>query len=100
MVPSMALLPSPLLGPSAWQPVARILTGWGWHTVICAAAWPVRAVHQVLDALLAELPAEREYVLVAHSNAGAYVPALVRQRRVAAVILVDAMLPPRRGSIP
>lgn len=100
MVPSMALLPSPLLGPSVWQPVARILAGWGWHTTTGAVTGPVRTVHQVLDALLAELPAEREYVLVPHSNAGAYVPALVEQRRAAGVIFVDAVLPPRRGSIP
>ncbi len=35
-----------------------------------------------------------------HSNAGAYVPELVTQRRVVAMVFVDAVLPPRRGRVP
>jgi pimeloyl-ACP methyl ester carboxylesterase len=96
----MALLPSPLLGPSVWQPVAQILAGRGWHTVTCAAAGPVRTAQDALDAFLAELPDEQELVLVPHSNAGAYVPALVMQRRVLGVIFVDSVLPPGRGHVP
>jgi hypothetical protein len=99
VVPLIALLPSPLLGASAWQPVAQILADRGWHTVTAAAA-PVRTPQDALDAFLAELPAERELVLVPHSNAGAYVPALVIRRRVVAVIFVDAVVPPRRGHVP
>jgi hypothetical protein len=99
MVPSMALLPSPLLGPSVWQPVAQILAGRGWHTVTCAAAGPLRTPQDARDALLAELPAEQELVLVPHSNAGAFAPALVMQRRVLGVIFVDSVLPPGRGHV-
>jgi len=77
MAPSLALLPSPLLGPSVWQPVAQVLADRGWHTVLCAASAPLRTGQDVLDALLAALPVDRELVLVAHSNAGAHVPALM-----------------------
>ncbi len=35
-----------------------------------------------------------------HSNAGAYVPALMTHRRVVASVFVDAVLPPRRGHVP
>lgn len=38
--------------------------------------------------------------MVAHSNAGAYVPALLMQRRVVAALFVDAVLPPGSGQIP
>jgi len=55
MVPSLALLPSPLLGPSVWQPVARILADRGWNTMICAATAPVRTGQDALAAFLAAL---------------------------------------------
>jgi len=100
MVLSLALLPSPLLGPSVWQPVARVLADRGWHTVTCAVPAPLRTGQDVLDAFLAALPMDRELVLVPHSNAGAYVPALMMQRRVVAAVFVDAVLPPGRGRVP
>ncbi|MCA1683084.1 MAG: hypothetical protein LC685_03715 [Actinobacteria bacterium] len=76
----MALLPSPLLGPSVWQSVARVLAARGWHTLVCAATARVRTGQDALAAFLATLPTEQSLVLVAHSNAGAYVPELVMQR--------------------
>ena len=100
MVPLVALLPSPLLGPSVWQPVAQVLEGRGWHTVICAASAPLRSGQDVLDTFLVALPTDREFVLVAHSNAGAYVPALMMQRGTVAAVFVDAVLPPARGRVP
>lgn len=100
MFPSLALLPSPLLGPSVWQPVARILADRGWNTMICAATAPVRTGQDALAAFLAALPTEQDLVLVPHSNAGAYVPDLVMQRRVAATVFVDAVLPPGHGLLP
>ncbi len=100
MVPSLAFLPSPLLGPSVWQPVAQVLADRGWHTVICAASRSLRTGQDVLDAFLAALPMDRELVLIPHSNAGAYVPALTTQRRIVAAVFVDAVLPPGRGRVP
>ena len=100
MVPSLALLPSPLLGPAVWQPVARVLADHGWHTVICVAALPVRTGKDALDAFVATLPTEQDLVVVPHSNAGVYVPELVMQRRVVGAVFVDAVLPPGRGYVP
>jgi len=99
MVPSLALLPSPLLGPSVWQRVARVLVNRGWRTLTCAAAPPVRTGRDALDGLLATLPTDQDLVLVPHSNAGAYVPELVMQCRVVAAVFVDAVLPPDRGYV-
>ncbi|MBT2514654.1 hypothetical protein [Arthrobacter sp. ISL-30] len=98
--PSLALLPSPLLGPAVWQPVADVLTDNGWQTVTCAAPTRLGTGQDVLDAFLAALPTDRNLVLVPHSNAGAYVPALMQHRPVVAAIFVDADLPPARGRVP
>lgn len=68
MVPSLALLPSPLLGPSVWQRVARVLGNRGWRTLTCAAAPPVWTGRDVLDGWLATLPTDQDLVLVPHSN--------------------------------
>lgn len=100
MALSVALLPSPLLGPAVWAPVAQVLHNRGWNTITCAVAAPVRTGQDVVDAFLAQLPTDQQLVLVPHSNAGAYVPALVMRRRVVAAVFVDAVLPPRRGDVP
>jgi len=47
----------------------------------------------VLKRFLSRLPTDERLVLVPHSNAGLYVPGLVAQRRVAAAVFVDAVLP-------
>jgi hypothetical protein len=97
---SLALLPSPLLGPSVWRPVARLLAAQGWNTVTCLPSAAVLSAQDVLAAFLDALPAHRELVLIPHSNAGAYVPALTTHRSVAGIVFVDAVLPPQRGRIP
>ena len=95
-----ALLHSPLLGPMAWQGVARELTRRG-HAAD-APAWPplsgiVGAFYPALvDGMVAALePAAERLVLVAHSGAGALLPALAERLgdRVAGVIFADAILP-------
>ena len=100
MVPSLVLLPSPLLGSAVWHPVAQVLADHGWHTVICVAAPPVRTGQDALDAFVATLPTEQDLVVVPHSNAGMFVPGLVMQRRVVGAVFVDAVLPPGRGYVP
>jgi hypothetical protein len=99
MPPLLALLPSPLLGPALWQPVAQVLAAWGWDIVTCPTPTAPHSAEDVLDAFFAALPANRELVLIPHSNAGAYLPALTEQRSVAGLLFVDAVLPPRRGRI-
>ena len=100
MAPVLTFLPSPLLGPSVWRPVARVLTAQGWRTSICTVPAPVLRADDVLDAFVAALPTDEDVVLVPHSNAGAYVPALTVQRPVVAVVFVDAVLPPTGGHVP
>jgi len=53
----------------------------------------------VADAIADQLP-EGDLLLVAHSNAGLYVPAMTVRRPVRGVVFVDAVLPPARGSMP
>lgn len=101
MATVLALLPSPLLGPSVWQPAAEVLTVQGWTTTTCTPPARARTARDVLDAFVAGLPADDELVLVAHSNAGAYVPAITsRHRSFVGAVFVDAVLPPRRGHVP
>lgn len=100
-MPTLALVPSPLLGPATWTPVADALRDAGWSVLTAGSArlGPTTTPSDVLAGLLAELPEDDDLVLVPHSNAGLYVPALVEQRRVAGVVFVDAGLPPAHGSV-
>jgi hypothetical protein len=67
---TFALLPSPLLGPEAWRPVAEVLRSGGWAVLEQAgAAEPPSAPGGVLKRFLAALPTDRDLVLVPHSNA-------------------------------
>ena len=97
----MALLPSPLLGPSIWRPVGQALSLLGWNVETAPAGEQAPTdPGDVLRTFLAALPPDRDIVLVAHSNAGLYVPALVQERRVVASVFVDAGLPVRNGLVP
>lgn len=95
--PTLALLPSPLLGPSVWGPVAERLARRGWPVTVADVPGTPRSAHDVLDVFVESLPEDRSLVLVPHSNAGLYVPALAHRRTVAATVFVDASLPPRDG---
>jgi hypothetical protein len=96
-----ALLHSPLLGPASWSPAAEALERLGERAL--APAWPrlsavAERYYEVLTAgMAARLDgAGREpVVLVAHSGAGALVPALAARlsRPVRGVVFADAILP-------
>ena len=99
MEPVLCLLPSPLLGPSCWQPVAEVLSDRGW--TVAEVPRPSRAPRCAADALgtyLAAIPSDRDVVLIPHSNAGLFVPSLAAPRRVAGYVFVDAGLPSGAGS--
>lgn len=98
--PALIFLPSPLLGPSVWRPVARILADQGWQTVICEGPSPVITGDDVLNAFRAALPVGSDLVLIPHSNAGAYVPELSADVSVLATVFVDAVVPPTAGRMP
>ncbi|MFI7540516.1 alpha/beta hydrolase [Actinoplanes sp. NPDC049599] len=103
------LVHSPSVGPGTWTPVAERLRGRGATVVVPSLAgvgaggppfWPrvVAAVGAAVDAV----PAGRSVVLVAHSNAGLFVPVVVAAatRPVVGCLFVDASLPARQGPTP
>jgi hypothetical protein len=97
-VPVLALLPSPLLGTAVWAPVASLLRGLGWRVAVAGLSGPAPAnARTALNGYLDALPHDGELILVPHSNAGLYVPAITEHRNVAAVVFVDAGIPPLHG---
>ncbi len=104
-MPVFVLVHSPSVGPATWQPVADHLRDAGlpaavpsllgvgeagppyWPRVVGAVASGVTAASGVLPGVPA--------VLVAHSNAGVFVPVVARGlgRPVACVIFADATIP-------
>jgi hypothetical protein len=102
MAVSPVLIPSPFLGPAVWTPVASVLrSDFGITATVPAPPDPAASSPaEVLAAIEEGLPNADDLVLVPHSNAGLYVPALVATRPVRGVVFVDAVLPPARGSVP
>jgi hypothetical protein len=99
--PVLALLPSPLLGPAVWTPVAERLRAHG-REVVLPGQLPDEplAPDVVVRWYLDVLPERRPVVVVPHSNAGLYVPELSVVRRVVAAVFVDAGIPPSGGAVP
>ncbi|GLW97080.1 alpha/beta fold hydrolase [Microtetraspora sp. NBRC 16547] len=103
---TFVLVHSPSVGPATWTPVAEILRARGHTTVVPSLVdvtsgpppyWP-----RVVDAVTAAAPPHGPLVIVAHSNAGMFVPLIVEALRgqVGACLFVDAALPPRTGPVP
>jgi hypothetical protein len=89
----LALLASPLLGPSVWVRVGALLRGRGWDVVLHRPYPPVTTPADVVGHLVGELSGDLPLVLVPHSNAGLYVGALAASLPVASVVFVDAGVP-------
>jgi pimeloyl-ACP methyl ester carboxylesterase len=96
--PSFVLIPSPLLGPTTWEPTARVLELLGRRARVpslqCVSSgappyWPAG-----VDAIVRSAGGE-PVVLVPHSNSGLYVPAVIEALgdQVRGVVFVDAALP-------
>jgi hypothetical protein len=95
MDPLLCLLPSPLLGPACWRPVAKVLSSRGFAVAGGTASRSApRTGADVLTGYLAATPRDRDVVLVAHSGAGLFVPSLAAARQVTGYVFVDAGLPP------
>ncbi|WP_430785615.1 alpha/beta hydrolase [Actinoplanes sp. G11-F43] len=95
------LLHSPTVGPSTWAPVAGRLPGAVVPSLLRVGDagppfWP--AVVEAVTAEIDRLPAGTRVVLVAHSNAGRFVPVLAEH--AAACVFVDAALPGQAGPAP
>jgi hypothetical protein len=103
------LVHSPSVGPSTWSPVAEQLAAAGRDAVVPSLLsvgeggppfWP-RAVAAVTAGLAGTDPGQ-PVVLVAHSNAGVFVPVIVGGlvQPVACSIFVDATVPAARDHTP
>jgi pimeloyl-ACP methyl ester carboxylesterase len=107
MAASFVLIHSPSVGPRTWQPVAHRLTALGWEAAVPSLLhladqgppfWP-----RVVDAVRAGLNTSEQgqgVVLVAHSNAGLFLPVIAAALpgQVRGCIFVDAALPPPSGT--
>lgn len=103
------LVHSPSVGPLTWAPVAARLRARGQESVVPSLLdvgkggppfWP-RVVKDV-NAGMSQLAKDRPVLLVAHSNAGLFVPLLVAHaaQPVRGCLFVDAALPALAGSTP
>lgn len=120
MTGTVVLLPSPLLGPVAWEPVREVLQATGRHVVVADVPGRPRGAEDVLAGFGPAIPPTGDVVLVPHSNAGLYAPALAGQvragqvrpgrahtrqghgpgARAVATVYVDAALPSSTPSTP
>lgn len=99
LVTTYVLLPSVVLGAVAWQPVARTLAAG--DEVVVASTDGCTAPEDLLAAYVGAVPAGAdEVVLVPHSNAGLYAPAVAARVGAAAVVYVDAAMAPSTGPAP
>lgn len=106
MRPVFVLVHSPSVGPATWRPVAERLAAAGYQARVPSLLgvasgeppfWP--RIAAAVRADLGEVPVDQPLVLVAHSNAGLFLP-LIRaglDQPVACSVFVDAALPARTG---
>jgi hypothetical protein len=106
---AFVLVHSPSVGPLTWEPVATRLRASGAVAIVpsllgVADAGPPfwRAVAETVSAAIDRLPSDQPVVLVAHSNAGLFLPVIVEasRRPVAGCLFVDAALPSPTGPTP
>ena len=97
--PVFLLMASCLLGPAAWDPAAFHLRSLGWEVVVAPyEGFTPSTPEDAAQAYAAAVPAGRPVILVPHSNAGIFVPALIASRRVSSVVFVDAVIPVESGT--
>jgi hypothetical protein len=108
-VPVFVLVHSPSVGPRTWSAVADQLTGAGCEVVVPSLLavgeggppfWP--RVAAAVSEQVAGTADQQRLVLVAHSNAGVFIPVIRRAlaRPVACSVFADATLPASRGGTP
>lgn len=106
---AIVLIHSPSVGPLTWAPVAQRLEGSGARVVVpslvsVADAEPPfwRSVATKVKDAIDDIPLDQPVVIVAHSNAGLFVPVIVEatSHRVTGCLFVDATLPSQCGPTP
>ena len=106
---AFVLVHSPSVGPLTWAPVETRLKAAGATAVVPSLLgvadagppfWPF--VTEAVGRAIGQLPRSQPVVLVAHSNAGLFVPVIAEasRPRVAGCLFVDAALPARTGPTP
>jgi len=109
MQPVFMLVHSPSVGPLTWNPVADRLRAHGYESVVPSLVgladidppfWPW--VVDEVTAATARLGQDQSVLLVAHSNAGLFIPLLVAHatRPIAGCLFVDAAIPALMGTTP
>lgn len=88
----MLLVPSPLVGPATWQPVAGVLRDSGHHVAVVDTA-SVRQPRDLVAAIVDAAGDRGPVVLVPHSNAGLAAPTVGEGLDLEATVFVDAALP-------
>ncbi|NJC71253.1 alpha/beta hydrolase [Planosporangium thailandense] len=106
---AFVLVHSPSVGPLTWASTAQQLEGAGAVAIVpslvgVADAHPPfwRSVAENVAAAIDRLPQDQPVVIVAHSNAGLFVPAIVEaiSRTIVGCLFVDAALPALAGPTP
>lgn len=109
MDPAVVLVHSPSVGPLTWAPVEARLKASGATALVPSLRgvadapppfWPF--ITEAVGRAIGELPSSQPVVLVAHSNAGLFVPLIAEatRPRVVGCLFVDAALPARTGPTP
>ncbi len=93
MPPRLLVLPSPLLGPSCYGPVADELTVQGMPTTVATIPRDDLRPTAILDSFVEQARAARAEALLAHSNAGYYAPEVAARADVPVTLFMDAALP-------
>src|SRR5271170_1235421 len=92
---TLVLVHSPLVGPLTWEPTAKRLRQMGYQVLVPSLAGIVGGAPPYYRKLAGRAAdaAGTGPVLVAHSGAGALLPAIAEQTQARAAIFVDAILP-------
>jgi pimeloyl-ACP methyl ester carboxylesterase len=104
--PLLVLVHSPLLGPSAWEWVARDLDQHGRMAVVPslreAMARPEPSWRDAFEVVTVSAQGASSVTLVGHSGAGVLLPAIAESIAVdvTGIVFVDAFLPPANGTAP
>lgn len=98
MRPSLVLIHSPFLGPASWQSTAQAVERRGRRVEVPSLLEVARSEPPYWPAgveAIVRAAADEPVILVPHSNAGRYVPAVVQElgEQVRGVVFVDAALP-------
>ena len=86
-----------MVGPASWLPTAEVLQRRGAHCQVPTPADPLTPWREWSVQLRAALQGVSEPILVGHSAAGFLLPSLAAALNAAALIFVDARVPPPLG---